>query len=135
LVGNILLSHLDENELDSTIFVVVNLLNRADDSLIKDDIARLGLARLNYESGRKAISFSAFESAAAYAAKGIRLLPENTWINHYDLTLNVYTIGAQAEGFIGNIERMEHYCTTVLSQDKPMEDCSMRTSRAKRKRN
>jgi hypothetical protein len=50
------------------------------------------------------------------------LLPENTWVNHYDLTLNVYTIGAQAEGFIGIIERMEHYCTTVLSQDRPMKD-------------
>jgi predicted ATPase len=71
MVGKILLSHLDENELDSAIFVVVNLLNVADDSLIKDDKARLDLARLNYKAGRKAISLSAFESAAAYAAKGI----------------------------------------------------------------
>jgi histidine kinase len=122
MVGRILLSHLDENELDSAIFVVVNLLNGADDRLIKDDKARLDLARLNYEAGCKAISLSAFESAAAYAAKGVRLLPENAWINQYDLTLNVHTIGAQAEGFIGNTEMMERYCTTVLSQDRPMED-------------
>jgi predicted ATPase len=122
MVGRILLSNLDENELDSAIFVVVNLLNGADDRLIQDDKARLDLARLNYKAGRKAISFSAFESAAAYAANGIRLLPENAWVNHYDLTLNVHTIGAQAEGFIGNTEMMEHYCTTVLSQDRPMED-------------
>jgi predicted ATPase len=71
MVGRILLSHLDKNELDSAIFAVVNLLNGANERLIQDDKARLDLAPLNYKAGRKAISFSAFESAAAYAAKGI----------------------------------------------------------------
>jgi predicted ATPase len=122
-VGRILLSYLDEKDLDSAIFVVVNLLNGVDEKLIKHDEARLDLARMNCSACQKAISFSAFESAASYAAIGIRLLPENAWVDHYDLTLKIYTLGASAESFIGNTETMELYCNQVLSQvDRPIED-------------
>ena len=122
-VGGILFSQLDEKDLNSSIFVVVNLLNGGDDKLVEGDKARLDLARLNYEASRKAISFSAFESAAGYAAKGIQLLPQNAWVDHYQFTLNIHSIGAQAEGFLGNTETMERYCKQVLSQeDRPIED-------------
>jgi histidine kinase len=123
-IGGILLSHLDEEDLDYAIFVVVNLLNRADDKKkMQNDKARLDLARLNYSASRKAISCSAFESAAAYAARGIQLLPANAWEDHYRFTLGLFTIGAQAEGFMGNIEMMELYYNHVLLQkDKPIQD-------------
>jgi predicted ATPase len=122
-VGKILYTQLDRKDLNSAVFVVVNLLNGGDDTLITDDKARLELAELNYEASRKAISLSAFESAAKYAAKGIHLLPLTAWIDHYTLALNIHTIGAQAEGFIGNTETMERYCKQVLLQeDRPILD-------------
>jgi predicted ATPase len=116
-VGKSLYTQLDRKDLDSAVFVVVNLLNGGDDTLIKDDKARLDLAQLNYEASRKAISLSAFESAAKYAAKGIHLLPPSAWIDHYTLALNIHTVGAQAEGSIGNTETMERYCKQVLLQE------------------
>jgi predicted ATPase len=123
-VGRILLSHLDEKDLDCAIFVVANLLNEGDEALVDADNgkARMELARLNYEASRKALSFSAFESAADYAAKGIRVLPPNAWWDHYEFTRKIYSIGARAEGAVGNTETMEQYCKEVLLQDRPLED-------------
>jgi pentatricopeptide repeat protein len=122
-VGRILLTQMDEKDLDASLFVVVNLLNEGDDKLVGDENARLNLARLNYRASRKAILFSAFESAARYAAKGIQLLPETAWTYHYDLSRSLHTTGAQAEGFMGKTETMQRYCNQVLLQkDRPMED-------------
>ena len=124
-VGEVLVSRLDNQELDSAFFVVVNLLNGyCDDSRRNDWSSRLRLARLNLEASRKAISLSAFEGAAEYAGKGIELLPtDSAWKDHYDLSLNLYTVGAKAEGYIGNVETMEKYCNVVIGlQDRPVQD-------------
>jgi predicted ATPase len=123
-VGQILLSHLDEKALDSALFIVVNLLNGVVDCPIEShQVPRLDLARLNYRASQKAILCSAFDSAAGYAAIAIRMLPENAWVDHYELTLNLYTIGAKAEGVLGNTETMERYCKQVISKpDRPIED-------------
>ena len=123
-VGEILLSRLNANELDSAIFVVVNLLNGySDDRKLGDDKSRLHLAQLNCEASRKAISLSAFESAAEYAAKGVQMLPENHWKEQYGLSHRLYTLGAKAESSIGNVEAMESYCKTLIGQqDRPIQD-------------
>jgi predicted ATPase len=122
--GQILLSQLDEKALDSALFIVVNLLNGVVDCPMEgDQVPRLDLARLNYKASQKAILCLAFDNAAGYAAKAIRMLPENAWVDHYELSLNLYTIGANAEGVLGNTEIMERYCKQVISQpDAPLED-------------
>lgn len=123
-IGQILLSHLDEKALDSTLFVVVNLLNGIVDCPMEgDQVPRLDLARLNYRASQKAILCSAFDSAAGYAATGVRLLPKSAWIDHYELALNIHTDGAKAQGVLGNTEIMEQHCKQVISQvDRPIED-------------
>jgi predicted ATPase len=119
-VGQILLSHLEEKELDSALFVVVDLLNGR---MTGSQDSRLALAKLNCRASQKAILCSAFDSAAGYAAKGIQLLPENAWADHYELALTLRSLGAKAEGVLGNTETMERYCKQVLSQeDRPIED-------------
>jgi predicted ATPase len=114
-VGQILLSHLEEKELDSAIFVVVNLLNgKVDGPMEGDQTSRHELARLNWRASQKAILCSAFDNAAGYAAKGIQWLPENAWVCDYELCLNLYTVGAKAESVLGNTETMERYCQQVI---------------------
>jgi predicted ATPase len=121
-IGVIILKHCKNKGLGSKIFLVLNLLNQADDKLL-DYNKRLDLARLNYRASQKAVSLSAFESAADYATRGIRLLSKNAWVDHYEFTLLIYTTGAQAEGFIGNVDTMQHYCQQVLLQEeRPIED-------------
>jgi predicted ATPase len=123
-VGHILLSHLEEEELDSSIFMVVNLLNgNSEGAMDRESDSRLDLSRLNWKASQKAILCSAFDCAAEYAAKGIQFLPENAWVDHYEVALNLHTVGARAEGILGNTETMERYCKQVISQDdRPIED-------------
>jgi predicted ATPase len=50
-------------------------------------------------------------------------LPDNAWVDHYEVALNLHTVGARAEGILGNTETMEFYCKQVISQaDRPLED-------------
>ncbi len=122
-IGQILLSELGVDELDSLIFVVVNLLNSPsiDDW---DPERRLELSGLNLSASQKAIKVSAFESAAKYAGKGITLLLDNAWdVDTYQLSLQLYSVGAKAEGYLGNVETMETYCRAViLREDVPFKD-------------
>jgi predicted ATPase len=122
-VGEILLSELDEAELDSAVFIVVDLMNGSLNVDLGNSEAKLKLAQLNYRASLKAVNVSAFEGAAMYAGKGIELLPANCWDEHYGLSLRLHSIGAKAEGFIGNFTAMERYCRAVLAQeDRPIED-------------
>ena len=121
-IGLILVKKLDQTELDSAIFVVVNLMNEESENITNPE-CRLALARLNCQACQKAIATSAFQSAAEYAEKGIHLLPANAWTDHYQLSLQLYSTGAKAESFVGNIETAENYCNQVFSQqDRPLED-------------
>ncbi len=122
-IGQILLSELGVDELESLIFVVVDLLNSPpiDDW---DPEKRLELSALNLTASQKAIKVSSFESAAKYAGKGITLLLDNAWdVDTYQLTLQLYSVGAKAEGFLGNVETMETYCRAVIwRKDVPLKD-------------
>ena len=121
-VGEILASELKEDELDSAIFVIVDLLKES--SMENRELAAgFKLARLNLKASQKAVQLSAFESAAKYAGQGISLLPGTAWDDDYELCLQLFSVGAKAESFVGNVVTMEKYCQTVLSQEqKPMED-------------
>ena len=124
-IGTILVSEIDHNnESDSAlVFVAVNLLNSGSENLALGKEARIQLAKWNCVAGRKAVSSCAFESAALFAGKGVLFLPDNSWKDNYELALGLYSIGARAEGSLGNVETLERYCREVLSQDdRPIED-------------
>jgi predicted ATPase len=115
-VGDILVSQLGERELDGAIFVVVNLLNEG--PVTSGGAKRVKLAELNLQAARKATKFSAFESAAKYTAKGIKMLPSNHWQDNFELALELYSTAAEAEGYIGDVEQIEAHCSEVLDQTK-----------------
>jgi predicted ATPase len=122
-IGETLLGELTAAELDSMIFVVVDLLNF---SSFHDLSAheRHELAHLNLMASKKAIKLSSFESAAKYAGKGMELLDDGAWDkDDYMLPLQLYSSGATSEGFLGNLRVMEQYCKTVISKDRiPLND-------------
>ena len=114
-VGGILLVQLSESELESMIFVVANLLN--DNENRKEKKENIVLAKLNLRASKKAVAFSAFESAAYYIEHGVNHLGHNCWNSHSKLALELYSGGAEAENYLGNISRMESYSNAVLGQD------------------
>ena len=120
-VGNILLSRLTPSDLDEAVFVVTNLLNEGD--LPSDFDERTKIAELNRKACQKSFSMAAFASAAEYAAKGIALVSDSGWKERYDLKMDLYSMGAEVDSFLGNVERMRSYCTSVMEKDGvAMED-------------
>lgn len=111
-IGNVLYHSLMEAELEESLFDVVDLINKGK---IKE---KQEYALLNLRAAEKAKSMSAFQSASAYVAKGIRLLPRDKWSPLYrEVTLRLYTLGAQMELALGRVEVMETYSKEVLSQE------------------
>jgi predicted ATPase len=123
-----LIEQLETGDADVAIFVIVNLLNEGLDlqnegSSFMEVVDRVRLAELNLQATRKAVALSAFTSASKYAKKGIQLLPENSWSEHYDLALELNSCAAESEGSLGNKEAMEYYCNKVLNRSEvPLSD-------------
>lgn len=121
-VGDVLFNRMSEEDLDASIFIVVNLLNEKPKAALRYS-KQIDLARLNLRATKKAMSQSAFPSAAKFARKGVDFLPTDCWKEHYDLTLELYSCAAEAEEFIGNKASMQTFCDTVLEQTQsPIAD-------------
>lgn len=107
----------DDKVLDGLLFVVVNLLNQYPQGIV-DPTIRLEIIQLNAKAAEKATTGSAFVSAARYAAVGIRLLPDDRWTSLPTLTLNLYSIGAEAEGIRGQIDEAKVYFDEVVNNSQ-----------------
>ena len=63
-------------------------------SKIIDDVdQKWEVAQLNLEAGEKALSASAFHSAAKYLLAGLSLLGTDSWEAKYNLTIRLYDAG------------------------------------------
>ncbi len=102
-LGRLLLENLEKTELEENLFDVVNHLNIGE-SLITDVTERYKLAKLNQRAAAKAKLSSAFETALKLLKMGLKFLPENSWQEDYDLTLNLHLQTGEAEYLNGNNE-------------------------------
>ncbi|CAJ1956433.1 unnamed protein product [Cylindrotheca closterium] len=114
-IGRTLVSALDEDQLEEELFDVVDLLNQGNVA------TRPELAALNLRAAEKARSISAFRSAVQYTEHGISMLPRDCWTSHREMTLNLFTLGAEMELALGNSTTAERYCDAVFQRN----DCSV----------
>jgi hypothetical protein len=110
---------LKEKERESLIFVIVNLL---DSGTGLKEATNIEIAKLSATAAKIAKKLSAFNSAAKYAAIGIKRLPENKWEAHYDLTLDLYSTAAEAEGILANTKSMQASCDDVIKHGRNVID-------------
>ena len=119
-IGKALHQNLSPSELDSHVFLVVSQLHMAE---LTSQEERDSLAELCLRAGRKAISTSAFDSAADYFAHGIKQLDSRTcWDQKYQLSLALYNAAAEAEYVLANFPRMDRLIDTVLRESKDFSD-------------
>lgn len=116
LSGKALRRRLTRKEIDSSIYMVTDLLNAASEQP-QDEDERIALVEQNLEAAKKAMRFSAFTSASKYSRKGIGLLPERRWQKCRHLCLDLYAIGAKSEDYLGNSDVLEVYYNEVMGQD------------------
>lgn len=120
-VGRVLLGKLSEKELDSMIFVVVDLLNRGvstEESNSEDKLTEL--AELNLRAGKRAADVSAFIAAESYLKQGMSLLPPLSarWAKPYrTLSLELHNSLAEAEFCNGHFDNMKKTVHAVLERD------------------
>jgi predicted ATPase len=117
-VGNVLVAKLSEEELEASIFVVVNLLNAGSPVGREVVSGNDGLiSHLNFQAALKSVELSALEAAAKYSAIGVDSLPSHRWEDDLcDLTLDLYSTAAEIEGHLGMLDQMNAHCNEVLEQ-------------------
>jgi len=123
-IGTILNKALAEDEKEENIFVLANLLNKGAGKDIE-------VAKLNLRAAARAKELSAFSSAAAFASHGIKRLPPERWDGRYtlDLSVELYSIGAESERCVGNVMQAKIYCNAILQQPRVSLQQKMRVHR------
>ncbi|RII35687.1 GAF domain-containing protein [Clostridium chromiireducens] len=104
-LGRLLLSNSDEHYLNEKLFEILDHYNQGVD-LINTLGERIQIAELELAAGIKSKNSIAYDFAANYLKCGISLLDDNSWIDQYDLTLNLHIEAAEAFYLSGNFESM-----------------------------
>lgn len=116
-IGRDLWSHSSVEELEASIYIVVDQLRRCAD-LMMDPDERAEYAKLCLMAGEKATKISAFPSSCEYFLQGMSMLSEGDWKNKkYDLNLRLHTACAEAQNMIGKSERRRSDETCVFNSD------------------
>ena len=110
-IGKTLLSQLSEPEFDDNLLLIASLMAQGMDDLEGED-ERDKLARLCLAAARKAGKASAFQGATQFVNYGICLLTRRHWRDQYDLSLLLYSLGAELAYCNG-----DHVTVGRLSQD------------------
>lgn len=118
-IGKILLTTLDENELEERIFDVVVQLNNTRKSDSSPEFCSK-VATLNLQAGQKAKDTAAFNPAYNYIVEGLSWLGPNKWEQHYDLSLALYNKAATLSALIGNYSELDQWYQEVVQNSKTL---------------
>jgi predicted ATPase len=126
-IGTLLLESTPPEKRNDVIFEIVNQLNSSGQLGLTND-KQLELTSLNLQAGKRAKLNSAFHPSLEYLSTGIQLLKQDSWITHYELTLQIYTEACEAAYLCGDSERTEKlfreintHAQNILEKVKPYE--------------
>jgi predicted ATPase/signal transduction histidine kinase/GAF domain-containing protein len=122
-IGQLLLNRRSETEVEENIFDIVNQLNHGL-GLLQSESERYQLAELNLTAGHKAKRATAYASAMNYATLGLNMLPQQSWQERYQLTLDFYTLAVETAYLNGEFVQMEELAAVASSQARSWLDLS-----------
>jgi PAS domain S-box-containing protein len=96
------------------VLAIVDQMNRGS-TLVADPEERVGLARLNFAAGRRAVAVHAYSNAARYLATSAALLGGHAWREHYDLAVPLTMARAQCEFLLGHIQPALLLCRQAVT--------------------
>lgn len=111
----------DIEELESHIFVILGQI-REGANLITYQEERNDAAALCLRAGEIAISASSFRTASEYLLLGVSMLGENTWIDEYELSLELYNAAAEVEYCVGNYDNVEKLASVIFANARDLPD-------------
>ncbi len=116
-IGNALLLQKNEKQIDQNIFEIVYHLNQAADESTAPQ-GRKDLANYNLSAALTARTAGAYQAARRYLHQAISLLPQNSWHDDYDLTLNLYNEICEISYLTGKNDNVDKYFSTIQEQAK-----------------
>lgn len=116
-IGRLLLGKTSHNGLEEGILSVMDHFNRSLE-LIHDPKEKKLLAEYNLLAGRKAKASAAYASALQYFRNAKALLPDDAWIEDYDLSYDINLELAQAEYMSANIKTAEKLFNIIIEKSK-----------------
>ncbi len=120
-IGQLLQEKLPDSEKKEKLFDIVGHFNLGI-ALITQPQEREALARLNLTAGQKAINSTAYSSARKFVQIGLDLLQANCWESQYELTLNLYIVGAVSAYLNADFAAMEQMAALVLPAARTVLD-------------
>jgi len=121
LNGQRLSAHLNETEFEEKLFELANQWNLGADKIV-DKKEKIYLANLNLTAGQKAISSTAYPQAFQYFEKGLYVLDEKDWDDHYGLLLQIITNAADAAYLSGQYDKVNNLVDTILTHSRSLTD-------------
>ncbi len=113
-IGRLLLESTDEEDLQDSIYDIVNQFNFAKE-LISDSIESKKLCELNFIAGQRSQNATAYAFALQYFENAVALIGSKEWGSDYDFSFEVFFKGAEAAYQSNNQERFGQL-TKVLDQ-------------------
>ncbi len=120
-IGQILLENTPPSRREEKIFDMVNQFNFALE-LITESQQKYEWAELNLMAGEKAKLSAAYQPALTYLKVGIDLLEQDSWQQHYALTLSLYAKAAEVAYLNADFELMDQMIEAVLSHAQTVLD-------------
>ena len=120
-IGHMLLQSTPVEQLEEKIFEIVNQLN-FEIEVLQNQQKKDKLAALNLLAGKKAKISFAYQGAFDYLLIAIKLLDENSWQEHYNLTLSLYQEITEVAYLKGNVEQMNSWGDIVLEKAETILD-------------
>ncbi|BAY22390.1 multi-sensor signal transduction multi-kinase [Calothrix sp. NIES-2100] len=114
-IGKLLLQNIPIAEQEEQIFEIVNHLNMGL-QLLTAPQEREKVAQLNLQAGRKAKASTAYATASQYLAIAMQLLAEDSWLQQYKLTFDIYKERSEVEYLNSNFEQSYILIQKALTQ-------------------
>lgn len=114
-IGRLLASRTAPEDIDETIFDIVNHLNRGA-TLITLQQEREQVVTLNLRAGKRAMHSTAYASARKYLAQAVSLLAPDAWTQRYDETLELYLAFSECEYLVGNFTAADALFDRILER-------------------
>ena len=125
-IGRVLMQSTSQEQLEETIFDIVNQLNRGAD-LITDVGERERAAALNLIAGRRAKASAAFASALVYLYAGRGLLSDAAWERNYELIFTIESLIAECELLTADMAAAEGRLTLLAQRADNRHDVAVVT--------
>ncbi len=120
-IGRLMLSNIQQDELEENIFNIVNQLNEGAE-LITEQLEREQLVKLNLQAAKKSKVSTAYEPALKYLETALKFLPSNSWYSQYQLAWELHIEILEMLYLNTKFDRFEELSKKVLKQARSIID-------------